>query len=115
MRETQVRSMGWEDPLEKGMATHSSIIYIGLIYLLWWFSNSITAFLFISCYAPIKRCFLSFTIYISLLNPLRLLSSKDQTVTFCEVSEASPQTVRLEANGSLLLLASYCSVPSICP
>ena len=23
MRETQVRSLGWEDPLEKGMATHS--------------------------------------------------------------------------------------------
>ena len=22
---TQVRSLGWEDPLEKGMATHSSI------------------------------------------------------------------------------------------
>ena len=26
MRETQVQSMGWEDPLEKGMATHSSIL-----------------------------------------------------------------------------------------
>ena len=25
MQETLVRSMGWEDPLEKGMATHSSI------------------------------------------------------------------------------------------
>ena len=25
MWETQVRSLGWEDPLEKGMATHSSI------------------------------------------------------------------------------------------
>ena len=25
MRETQVRSLGWEDPLEQGMATHSSI------------------------------------------------------------------------------------------
>ena len=24
MRETWVRSLGWEDPLEKGMATHSS-------------------------------------------------------------------------------------------
>ena len=22
---TEVRSLGWEDPLEKGMATHSSI------------------------------------------------------------------------------------------
>ena len=26
MRETQVRSLGREDPLEKGMATHSSIL-----------------------------------------------------------------------------------------
>ena len=26
MREIQVRSLGWEDPLEDGMATHSSIL-----------------------------------------------------------------------------------------
>ena len=26
MQETQVRSLGWEDPLEDGMATHSSIL-----------------------------------------------------------------------------------------
>ena len=26
MRETQVLSLGWEDPLEKEMATHSSIL-----------------------------------------------------------------------------------------
>ena len=26
MWETQVRSLGWEDPLEKGMATHSSTL-----------------------------------------------------------------------------------------
>ena len=26
MRETQVRSLGWEDPPEKGKATHSSIL-----------------------------------------------------------------------------------------
>ena len=25
-KEMQVRSLGWEDPLEKGMATHSSIL-----------------------------------------------------------------------------------------
>ena len=25
MQETQVQSLGWEDPLEKEMATHSSI------------------------------------------------------------------------------------------
>ena len=26
IRETQVRSLGWEDPLEKEMATHSRIL-----------------------------------------------------------------------------------------
>ena len=26
MQETHVQSIGWEDPLEKGMATHSNIL-----------------------------------------------------------------------------------------
>ena len=26
IEETQVRSLGWEDPMEKGMATYSSIL-----------------------------------------------------------------------------------------
>ena len=26
MQENWVRSLGWEDPLEKGMATHSSVL-----------------------------------------------------------------------------------------
>ena len=26
MQETPVRSLGWEDPLEEGMSTHSSIL-----------------------------------------------------------------------------------------
>ena len=26
VRETWIRSLGWEDPLEEGMATHSSIL-----------------------------------------------------------------------------------------
>ena len=30
MLETQVQSLGWEDPLEKGMATHSSILAWGI-------------------------------------------------------------------------------------
>ena len=29
MRETCVRSLGWEDPPEKGQATHSSIVAWG--------------------------------------------------------------------------------------
>ena len=29
MQETWVRSLGWEDPLEEGMATHSSILARG--------------------------------------------------------------------------------------
>ena len=31
MQETQVQSLGQEDPLEKGMATHSSILFFFLI------------------------------------------------------------------------------------
>jgi len=30
MRETWVQSLGWEDPLEKGTATHSRITHSGL-------------------------------------------------------------------------------------
>ena len=30
MRETWVRSLGWEDPLEEGKATHSSILAWGI-------------------------------------------------------------------------------------
>ena len=30
MWETRVRSLGWEDPLEEGMATHSSILDWGI-------------------------------------------------------------------------------------
>ena len=26
MQETQIQSLGWEDPLDKGMTTHSSIL-----------------------------------------------------------------------------------------
>ena len=29
MQETWAQSLGWEDPLEKGMATHSSILSMG--------------------------------------------------------------------------------------
>ena len=32
MRETWIRSLGWEDLLEKGMATHSSI----LVWIILW-------------------------------------------------------------------------------
>ena len=29
-QDTQVRSLGWEDPVEKEMATHSSILALGI-------------------------------------------------------------------------------------
>ena len=32
MRETQVRSLGWEDPLKKEMATHSSILALEIAW-----------------------------------------------------------------------------------
>ena len=35
MRETWVRSLGWEDPLEKGKATHSNILAWGISWMVW--------------------------------------------------------------------------------
>ena len=29
MQQTWVRSLGWEDPLEKGKATHTSVFWLG--------------------------------------------------------------------------------------
>ena len=31
-QEAQVQSLGWEDPLEKGIATHSSLCFIDRLY-----------------------------------------------------------------------------------
>ena len=39
MRETWVPSLGWEDPLEKEMAIHSSILE-----LLWWLNHKESAY-----------------------------------------------------------------------
>ena len=38
MQETQVQSLGWEDPVEKEMATHSSILAweIPMDWVAWW-------------------------------------------------------------------------------
>ena len=38
MRDTWVRSLGWEDPLEEGMATHSSVLAwrIPMDQRAWW-------------------------------------------------------------------------------
>ena len=35
MRETWVRSLGWKDPLEKGKATHSSILARRVPWTVW--------------------------------------------------------------------------------
>ena len=35
MRETWIRSLVWEDPLEKGMATHSSILAWRIPWTVW--------------------------------------------------------------------------------
>ena len=35
MRETWVQSLGWEDPLEKGMATHSSDLAWRIPWTVW--------------------------------------------------------------------------------
>ena len=35
MQETLIRSLGWEDPLEKGKATHSSILAWRIPWTVW--------------------------------------------------------------------------------
>ena len=42
--ETRVRSLGWEDPLEEGMATHSSVLTwrIPMATGAWWVAESET-------------------------------------------------------------------------
>ena len=45
MQDTWVRSLSWEEPLEKGMAIHSSILSWG-IYCLFFFFFKGTVFLF---------------------------------------------------------------------
>ena len=42
MRETCVQSLGWEDPLEKGKATHSSILACRILYSPWGHKKSDT-------------------------------------------------------------------------
>ena len=32
MQKTEVQSLGWDDPLEKGMATHSSMLIRGILW-----------------------------------------------------------------------------------
>ena len=36
MQETSVQSLGWEDPLEKGKATHSSILAWRIPWTVWY-------------------------------------------------------------------------------
>ena len=36
MQETSVRSLGWEDPLEKGKAAHSSILAWTIPWTVYW-------------------------------------------------------------------------------
>ena len=48
MWQTCVRSLGWEDPLEKGKATHSSILAWNGMYSPWGHKESDTMFV-INC------------------------------------------------------------------
>ena len=43
IQETQVRSLGWEDPLEEGMETHSSILGMPKKSL-WTFQRSLVGY-----------------------------------------------------------------------
>ena len=62
VQETWIQSPGWEDPLEKGLATHSSILFFFLIYL------------FIGCDESLLICGLSLAVVSKVFSSLwRLL------------------------------------------
>ena len=39
LRETQLRYLGWDDPLEKGMATHSSTLAWRILWALYFMGS----------------------------------------------------------------------------
>ena len=53
MQETPVLFLGWEDPLEKGQATHSSIL--GLPWCLRWLKNLPTVWVDLGCIPGLER------------------------------------------------------------
>ena len=67
MQETRVRSLGWEDPLEKGKATHSSILAWRIprtVYSPWGRKESDTSERLALTHLNLKFCLLRFCLQI---------------------------------------------------
>ena len=67
MQETWVRSLGWEDPLEKGKATHSSILAWRIpqtVYSPWGHKESDTSERLALTHLNLKFCLLRFCLQI---------------------------------------------------
>ena len=94
MQETQVRSLGWEDPLEKGMETHSSTLageshgqrsLVG--YSPWGHRESDTTEQLIYIQAAPPN-YLDFKIFASIYSSNKMCFSKNAWKTFSPVAEA---------------------------
>ena len=82
MREAWVQSLGWEDPLEKGKATHSSILAWRLLYSPWGRKELDTLSDFHFAYKDVtERSRMPF-----LLPPLTLTSHADNQGAFTHIA-----------------------------
>ena len=90
-----VQSLGWEDPLEKGTATHSSILYLenSKDCIVHWVMEA--AFTFTSLNYPVANCILS---KVQIAQTIRCLPELFARNFRSAVSSSSPSQVRLIRN-----------------
>ena len=59
MQETRVRSLGWEDPLEKKVVTHSSVLAWRIPWTVWGLKKFLLRSLSLACRWPSSPCVLT--------------------------------------------------------
>ena len=61
MQETWVRSLGWEDPLEKGTVTHSNVLAWRIPWTVWGCKEFLLRSLSLACRRPSFPCVLTWS------------------------------------------------------
>ena len=61
MQETWVRSLGWEDPLEKGTVTHSNVLAWRIPWTVWGCKEFLLRSLSLACRRPSSPCVLTWS------------------------------------------------------
>ena len=126
MQETQVRSLGWEDPLEKEMAAHSSILAWKIPWITepgrllsmrsqrvghdW--ATSLSLFIYIIIYILLTPKFLSLARFLS-WNPYLYMHPRTQIITLTIIGQIFVQkivTPLLSTVGVYLSLSLCCWV-----